>query len=187
MKPSLPPVLITFTLVCFAFVQNTQAVSPPPDGGYPGGNTAEGQNALRSLTSWRLQCGGWFLVAQRQHHPGASIRPSALERLTFNTARQQYGHRCVSAFKQLRLPAFNTATETFALFSNTTGAKLDHGLKALSLQQHRHPQHGLGISRSLATQRRRTTRPWAFAHLPDTTERNSNRRWALQAAATPRQ
>jgi trimeric autotransporter adhesin len=24
---------------------------PPPDGGYPGGNTAEGQNALFNLTS----------------------------------------------------------------------------------------------------------------------------------------
>jgi hypothetical protein len=29
----------------------TQAVSPPPDGGYPRGNTAEGQNALFSLTT----------------------------------------------------------------------------------------------------------------------------------------
>jgi trimeric autotransporter adhesin len=26
-------------------------VVPPPDGGYPGGNTAEGQNALFSLTT----------------------------------------------------------------------------------------------------------------------------------------
>src|SRR3989440_10165246 len=51
MKPNIPPVLITFALVCFAVVQNTQAVSPPPDGGYPGGNTAEGQNALTSLAT----------------------------------------------------------------------------------------------------------------------------------------
>lgn len=29
----------------------TQAVNPPPDGGYPGGNTAEGEAALLSLTS----------------------------------------------------------------------------------------------------------------------------------------
>ncbi len=50
MKTSIPSVLITFALVCFALVQNTQAVSPPPDGGYPGG-TAEGQNALLSLSS----------------------------------------------------------------------------------------------------------------------------------------
>src|SRR5881409_1373505 len=49
MKTSIPPVLITIGLVCFALVQNTQAVVPAPDGGYPGGNTAEGQNALFSL------------------------------------------------------------------------------------------------------------------------------------------
>src|SRR6266446_5456901 len=45
------PILITFSLVCFALVQNAQAVNPPPDGGYPGGNTAEGKNALLNLTS----------------------------------------------------------------------------------------------------------------------------------------
>ena len=30
------PILLTFALVCFALVQNAQAVNPPPDGGYPG-------------------------------------------------------------------------------------------------------------------------------------------------------
>ena len=43
------PILLTFALVCFALVQNAQAVNPPPDGGYPGGNTAEGTAALLSL------------------------------------------------------------------------------------------------------------------------------------------
>jgi hypothetical protein len=51
MKTNIPPVLITFALGCFALVQNTQAVSPAPDGGYPGRNTAEGDNALFSLTT----------------------------------------------------------------------------------------------------------------------------------------
>ena len=51
MKTSIPPVLITFALVCFALVQNALAVSPAPDGGYPGANTAEGTDALFSLTS----------------------------------------------------------------------------------------------------------------------------------------
>lgn len=37
-------------LVCFALSQSVQAVSPPPDGGYPGGNTAEGDFALLNLT-----------------------------------------------------------------------------------------------------------------------------------------
>ena len=43
------PILLTFALVCFALVQNAQAVNPPPDGGYPGGNTAEGTAALLNL------------------------------------------------------------------------------------------------------------------------------------------
>ena len=48
---TIPSVLITFALVYFALVQNTRAVSPPPDGGYPGGNTAEGDEALFRLTN----------------------------------------------------------------------------------------------------------------------------------------
>ena len=51
MKTTIQSVLIIFALVCFALVQNTKAVSPPPDGGYPGANTAEGTDALFSLTT----------------------------------------------------------------------------------------------------------------------------------------
>jgi hypothetical protein len=43
--------VFTFTLATFALQPIVQAVVPPPDGGYPGGNTAEGQNALLSLTT----------------------------------------------------------------------------------------------------------------------------------------
>jgi hypothetical protein len=46
-----PPLLITLTLLCFGLLPRAQAVVPPPDGGYPGFNTAEGQNALVSLTT----------------------------------------------------------------------------------------------------------------------------------------
>ena len=41
--------LIPLILVCFAFAPQTRAVSPPPDGGYPGFNTAEGDQALQLL------------------------------------------------------------------------------------------------------------------------------------------
>jgi hypothetical protein len=40
-----------FVLACVAALPDAQAVVPPPDGGYPGFNTAEGQNALFSLTT----------------------------------------------------------------------------------------------------------------------------------------
>jgi hypothetical protein len=38
-------------VLCFALLRTAHAVNPPPDGGYPGGNTAEGQNALLELTT----------------------------------------------------------------------------------------------------------------------------------------
>jgi hypothetical protein len=37
-------------LTCFALSPGAQAVVPPPDGGYPNANTAEGTDALFSLT-----------------------------------------------------------------------------------------------------------------------------------------
>jgi hypothetical protein len=61
MKTSIPPLLVTFALVCFALIQNTQAVSPAPDGGCPGGNTAEGQNALLGLTAGTYNTAVGFL------------------------------------------------------------------------------------------------------------------------------
>src|SRR4051794_987619 len=42
--------LLIPVLVCW-LVTSAEAVSPPPDGGYPNGNTAEGLNALLRLTS----------------------------------------------------------------------------------------------------------------------------------------
>jgi hypothetical protein len=48
--------VLLLTFVYFASgSEETQAVLPPPDGGYPQFNTAEGQNALFSLTTG---CGG---------------------------------------------------------------------------------------------------------------------------------
>ena len=60
-KKAAPVFLVA--LVCFGLLPTTQAVSPAPDGGYPGGNTAEGQAALLSLTR-RVQHCGRFLFAK---------------------------------------------------------------------------------------------------------------------------
>jgi N-acetylneuraminic acid mutarotase len=42
------PVLIALTLGCFGLSPQARAVDPPPDGGYPNFNTAEGEDALYS-------------------------------------------------------------------------------------------------------------------------------------------
>ena len=45
------PAFALFALACFTLSSTAQAqLSPPPDGGYPNQNTAEGDNALFSLT-----------------------------------------------------------------------------------------------------------------------------------------
>src|SRR5262249_47876538 len=42
---------VALTIICFALSPVAYAVVPPPDGGYPNLTTAEGQNALHSLTT----------------------------------------------------------------------------------------------------------------------------------------
>jgi len=52
---------VSLLIGCFALLPNAQAVSPPPDGGYPGGNTAEGQAARLNLTTGGFNTAlGWL-------------------------------------------------------------------------------------------------------------------------------
>jgi len=51
---------ILITLGCLALLTQMQAVTPPPDGCYPGFTTAEGCDALKALTSGAANTGlGW--------------------------------------------------------------------------------------------------------------------------------
>jgi hypothetical protein len=53
--------LIPLILVCFAVAPKTQAVSPAPDGAYPGFNTAEGDHALFLLFGgFGNTANGWY-------------------------------------------------------------------------------------------------------------------------------
>jgi Chaperone of endosialidase len=79
-----------------------RAVSPPPDGGYAGGNTAEGQAALLNLTS------GTFNTAV------GLLSLSGLKEGKFNTG---LGAGTLVS----NVADENTATGAGALFSNTTG------------------------------------------------------------------
>jgi hypothetical protein len=64
----------------FALLPMVQAVVPPPDGGYPGGNTAEGQNALLSLTTgtFNTAIGLFSLLSNTEGNFNTAIGAGAL-------------------------------------------------------------------------------------------------------------
>ena len=105
--------LILLVHICFALMPAAKAVSPTPDGGYPGGNTAEGGNALFSLTSGGYNTAvGFFSL--RSDTTGSFNTAIGAGTLLANTADN------------------NTATGTGALLSNSTGeASTANGVFAL--------------------------------------------------------
>jgi hypothetical protein len=74
-------ILIALALGTLALVQRAESVNPPPDGGYAGGNTAEGQGALLNLTSgtFNTAVGFFSLRATPKAH---STQPSTLARFS---------------------------------------------------------------------------------------------------------
>ena len=92
----------SISVVVAALVSVAQAVFPPPDGGYPGGNTAEGQAALLSLTTGQFNTAVGWLALRNNTDNG------------FNTA---VGAGALFS----NVSAANTATGTGALLSNTLG------------------------------------------------------------------
>ena len=98
-----PALLITLALLCFGLLPGVQAVVPPPDGGYPNFNTAEGQKALFSLTTGSANTAvGWFSLFSDTE--GSFNTATGAGALLFNTADR------------------NTATGAAALLSNTIGS-----------------------------------------------------------------
>jgi hypothetical protein len=109
--------LIVFAFGCLALLPNAQAVSPAPDGGYPGGNTAEGQNALLSLTSgtYNTTVGLFSLSSNTEGNFNTAIGAGTLLANTEdeNTATG------AGALLSNTTGNSNTANGAFALFSNT--------------------------------------------------------------------
>jgi hypothetical protein len=95
--------LVSLLIICSGPVREARAVSPPPDGGYSGGNTAEGQAALLSLStgSYNTAVGVYSLLSLSDASFNTGVGAGTL---LANTAGE------------------NTATGAGALLGNTTGA-----------------------------------------------------------------
>jgi hypothetical protein len=108
-KTTTLPFLIAFALACFGPLPLARALAPPPDGGYPGGNTAEGTGALNSFTPQARGVGNGNTALGYQtlfsDITGGGNTATGFQALTKNNTAN-----------------FNTATGYQALFSNTEGA-----------------------------------------------------------------
>jgi Chaperone of endosialidase len=146
-KPTILPLFIAGVLACFGLLPKALAVVPPPDGGYPGFNTAEGQNALFSLTTGAANTAvGWFSLFSNTD--GSFNTATGAGALLFNTARENtafgaaallfnstgVANTAVGAAALLNNTegGFNTSIGEFALSHNTTGSNnTANGFQAL--------------------------------------------------------
>src|SRR5438105_3698947 len=116
-------VLVALVLTCFAFATTTQAQlpSPTPDGGYPNGNTAEGDGALASVTIGSNNTAIGF-DALGLNTTGSDNTATGLEALLSNT---DGALNTATGFQALQANTDgngNTATGADALLDNTTGS-----------------------------------------------------------------
>jgi hypothetical protein len=104
-------------LVWFGITPPGHAVAPPPSGGYPGGNTAAGRNALLSLTTgaYNTGVGVFSLLTITDGNFCTGIGAGTL--LT-NTADQNTATGAGALFSNTEGEG-NTASGAFALFNNT--------------------------------------------------------------------
>jgi hypothetical protein len=111
--------LLLTALACFAVSPMTEAVSPPPDGGYLNFTTAEGQNALLHLTNGSANTAvGWFSLENVT--TGSFCTGVGAGTLLLNTADENTATGA-GALLSNTVGFANTANGALALFSNTDG------------------------------------------------------------------
>ena len=126
-------ILILLALTCFGLLPTPNAfgVSPAPDGGYPGGNTAEGQNALFSLTSGIYNTANGF-DALYHNTTGLENTATGSHALLLNTTGGGNTANGMDALFSNTAGGGNTADDDRALADNTTGSdNTANGFQAL--------------------------------------------------------
>jgi len=129
--------LLPLALVCLGLLPAGQAVVPPPDGGYPGFNAAEGDHALQSLLTGvgNTAIGAYSLFSNsladantavgagsldlNQGDSNTAVGAAALLLNVFGTRNAAVG---TAALEFNSNGTDNTAIGAFALLSNTIGA-----------------------------------------------------------------
>jgi trimeric autotransporter adhesin len=129
MKITTSALIIALTLLCIGLFPKAQAVVPAPDGGYPGGNTAEGQNALLSLT-FGLYNTGVGIYSLLSLTDGSFNTGVGAGTLLANTADENTATGAGALFSNTT-GSDNTANGAFALFSNTATGNTAVGSNAL--------------------------------------------------------
>jgi hypothetical protein len=131
-KSTILSLSVASVLTYLLFSPAAQAVSPAPDGSYPGGNTAEGHSALLSLTTggFNTAVGFFSLRTNTTNQFNTAIGAGAL---LANTANNNTATGA-GALLHNTTGADNTASGVFALLNNATGShNTATGLQALSL------------------------------------------------------
>jgi len=113
--------ILLVTLTGFALLPISRAVTPPPDGGYPGNNTAEGEDALFSLTSGSANTAVGFNALFSNTSGGANTA-SGHQALPNNTIGNDNTATGFNSLFSNTTGSLNTATGAGALGSNTTGS-----------------------------------------------------------------
>jgi uncharacterized coiled-coil protein SlyX len=151
MKTSRSVLIRSLTFLSLAFVASkTHALNPPPGGGYPGGNTAEGGAALFHLTSGTENTAiGFYSLASNttgQHNTAIGAR-TLLSNNGYGNSNTAVGN---TALLLNTTGAANTAIGVAALGNNTTGYENTAiGVGALSANHTGEFNTALGVSAGL--------------------------------------
>ena len=113
------PILLTLLSLPLAG-HKSHAVNPPPDGGYPGENTAEGTRALFSLTTGEFNTAvGWLAL---QSNTGAWYNTAVGAGALFSNRGEGQNTATGAGALFNNFGANNTANGAFALYTNGLGS-----------------------------------------------------------------